>query len=192
MLQRGEAGQSHFQEKEKISVIYFLLSSLAFLFFHKWKRSPAQSCWAGSKGSIALGANRPCLLLAHLIPTSPKETGMSWQTLRRQRVLSIPCPVPWAPPLPSPGAAAFSPQDFRQTHHKPQQYFTSCPYLFLSEFSETQVWLGRFNSCIWTRCPHRVTRCPPMQIQLNKVKSKPKKEFIHMNVFSNVQSHMLI
>lgn len=118
MLQRGEAGQSHFQEKEKISVIYFLLSSLAFLFFHKWKRSPAQSCWAGSKGSIALGANRPCLLLAHLIPTSPKETGMSWQTLRRQRVLSIPCPVPWAPPLPSPGAAAFSPQDFRQTHHK--------------------------------------------------------------------------
>lgn len=87
--------------------------------------------------------------------------------------------------------AALSPQDFPQTHHKPQQYFTFFPYLFFSEFSETRVLLGRFNSCIWTRCPHRVTRCPPMQIQLNKVKGEPKK-FTQMNVISTVQSHMLI
>ena len=98
-------------------VIYFPLSSLAFLFFHKWERSTAPSSWACSKGcpqallpKEQTGHVFSLATASQLIPL--KEQGLSQQIRSMQKMPNILCTATCAPSLPSRRAAALSREDF--------------------------------------------------------------------------------
>lgn len=92
VLQRGEAGQSHFQESGE-NHSYSFTSSFHLWPFHSFINGEGVLPRAGSKGSAALGANRPHLLLAHRTPTySSKGDGDVLANSEHARAAEHPMP----------------------------------------------------------------------------------------------------